>query len=101
MVGGITVNGVEMFVPKQVCSRGEFITFLYAAAGQPHIEVEGLVSPYSDVKNRYAYYYKPVMWGVSNGIFDFTEIQENSFAPEDKEHYPCTRALAVTLMLYC
>ncbi len=97
IVGGITVNGVEMFVPKQVCSRGEFVTFLYAAAGQPDYQKEGLVNPYSDVKSS-KYYYKPVMWGVSNGIFDFTEIQEDSFAPEDKEHYPCTRALAVTLM---
>ena len=58
-------------------TRGEFVTFLYRAAGRP--SVVGLTNPFTDVsKAGQPYFYEAILWaakenittGRGNGIFD-------------------------------
>ena len=82
---GIT-NGTTAttFSPANPCTRAQIITFLWRAAGSP--EPKSSESPFRDVTDTSAYYYKAVLWASEEGI-----AGGGTFAPND----PCTRAMAV------
>lgn len=62
------VNGVTetTFCPCDACTRAQFVTMLYRAAGCPEIGAD-VDNPFVDVKEG-AYYYDAVLWAVENGI---------------------------------
>lgn len=68
---GVT-NGTsaDTFSPDSTVTRGQAVTFLWRAAGSP--EPASKVSPFTDVKDSGAYYYKAVLWaeeqGITNGV---------------------------------
>lgn len=64
------------FGPSDNCTRGQVVTFLWRAAGNP--EPESANNPFSDVKES-DYFYKPVLWAVENGITAGTS--EDEFSP--------------------
>lgn len=65
------------FSPAATVTRAEAVTFLWRAAGSP--EPSSLVSPYMDVTNKGAYYYKAVLWAAEQGITG--GIGNNQFGP--------------------
>ena len=79
----------ETFSPKDTCTRGQVVTFLWAAAGRPEPESEDM--PFTDVPGN-AYYRKAVLWAVEQGITSGTATE--TFSPRDS----CTRAQAVTML---
>ncbi len=83
-------TGGGKFSPDKACSRAEIVTFLWRAYDKP--EPESTVSPFVDVTDPDAYYYKAVLWAVENGITGGTG--GGKFSPEA----PCTRAQAVTFL---
>lgn len=87
---GIT-NGMTQttFVPNSNCTRGQIVTFLWRAMGEPEAKAQQVA--FTDVKEG-AYYYDAVLWAVENGIT--TGMTAKSFAPDD----PCTRAQAMTFL---
>ena len=77
------------FSPNDTCTRGQVMTFLYAAKGKP--EADWSNNPFVDVKKS-KYYFKPVLWAFQNGItngVDATHFQPNG---------GCTRAQVVTFL---
>ena len=87
---GIT-DGIsnDLFGPKQPCTRGQIVTFLWRAAGSP--EPKGTAAGMTDVVPG-SYYAKAVAWAVENGIT--TGTAEGKFSPDAT----CTRAQAVTFL---
>ena len=83
-------NGTDPthFSPDAICTRGQAVTFLYRAAGEP--QVSG-VNPFYDV-HAGDYYYNAVRWAVKNGITDGTS--PSTFSPNDY----CSRAHIVTFL---
>ena len=81
-------NGVTatQFSPGATCTRGEIITFLWRAMGQP--EPEGSASPFADVTES-DFYYKPVLWAYEQGM-----AAGSNFSPKA----PCTRSEAVSFL---
>lgn len=79
---GIT-NGMSetTFEPGSKCTRGQIVTFLWRAEGQPDAGVE---AAFEDVGES-AYYYKAVQWAVENDVTKGTT--ETTFSPNDF----CTR----------
>lgn len=77
------------FSPNASCTRGQIVTFLWAANGRP--EPESNSNPFKDVKKS-AYYYKAVLWAVEKGITSGTSA--TTFSP----NAPCTRAQVVTFL---
>lgn len=63
------------FAPKEIVSRAQVVTFLYAYYGRPGATCD---NPFSDVKAK-DYYYDPVRWAFENHITAGTS--ENTFAP--------------------
>ena len=78
-----------LFGPKQSCTRGQVMTFLYHAAGDP--PVESAENPFADVKEG-KYYYKPVLWAVGSGVT--AGKSSTAFKPGEA----CTRAQIVTFL---
>ena len=91
MINDIT-NGTSAttFGTKDTCTRAQIVTFLWRAAGSP--EPETTESPFTDVTNPNASYYKAVLWAVENGIT--TGTSTTTFSPKRE----CTRAQAVTFI---
>ena len=88
---GITTGATaETFDPEGNCSRGQIVTFLWRAAGQP--EPKSSTSPFTDVQDPRAYYYKAVLWAVEKGITN--GMTETSFKP----NLVCTRGQVVTFL---
>lgn len=77
------------FSPSATCTRGQVVTFLWRAQGQP--EPKSANNPFSDVKAR-DYYYKPVLWAVEKGITGGTSA--TTFSP----NATCTSAQVVTFL---
>ena len=77
------------FSPKQDCTRGQFVTFLWRTMGQP--EPARTDNPFTDVKQK-AFYYKAVLWAVEAGVTSGTSA--TTFSPNN----PCTRAHVVTFL---
>ena len=61
------------FSPAATCTRGQVVTFLYRAAGEP--EPVSLDNPFGDVKET-DYFYKAVLWAVEQGITNGTGVDE-------------------------
>lgn len=86
---GIT-NGLDKshFGPQQACTRGQIVTFLWRAAGEPTVDA-GMT--FDDV--HYGdYCYNAVRWAVKNGITKGTS--STKFSPQQ----PCTRGQVVTFL---
>ena len=77
------------FSPDDSCTRGQVVTFLYRAAGEP--EVSGADNPFGDVSSG-DYYYDAVLWAVENGIT--TGTSGTTFSPDET----CTRGQVVTFL---
>ncbi len=77
------------FSPAATCTRGQVVTFLWRANGQPRLL--GVKNPFTDVKPS-DYFYDAVLWAVESGITQGTSA--TTFSPND----PCTRAHVVTFL---
>ena len=77
------------FSPGADCTRGQVVTFLWRAHGEP--APTSTENPFTDVQEG-AYYYDAVLWAVENGITSGTSA--TTFAPGDK----CTRQQIVTFL---
>ena len=86
---GVTGGKTETtFAPNEGCTRAQVVTFLWAANGKPEPTSE---NPFTDVAND-AWYLKPVLWAVENGIT--TGVTATEFGPEQT----CTRAQIATFL---
>ena len=86
ITGGINAT---TFAPNSGCTRGQVVTFLWRAAGEP--EPSTTVNPFTDVSAD-AYNYKAILWAYENGITGGTTA--TTFAP----NATCTRAQIVTFL---
>ncbi len=64
--GVTTGTGANTFSPANTVTRAEAVTFLWRAAGSP--EPASAASPFTDVTDPGAYYYKAVLWAAGQGI---------------------------------
>ena len=78
-----------LFNPNGNCTRGQVVTFLWRAAGQPEVDVEN--NPFVDVKPT-DYYFKPVIWAYMKGIT--TGTGANNFSPDQE----CSSAHIITFL---
>ena len=71
-------NGLDVthFGPHATCTRGQIVTFLWRALGEPAPTLT--VNPFVDVKES-DYYYKAVLWAVEKGVTKGTDATH--FAP--------------------
>ena len=94
-VGWAVRNGITKgmtsttFEPNGTCTRGQVVTFLWRAAGQPAAEDRN--DPFIDVKEN-AFYYEAVLWAVEQGITKGTSA--TTFEPETV----CSRGQIVTFL---
>ena len=74
-------NGITStrFGPKETVTRGQCVTFLWRAMGEP--EPKSKYNPFEDVPES-QYYYKPILWAVEKGITKGTD--KNHFSPDQK-----------------
>lgn len=84
-----TGKSPSSFDPDGICSRGEFVTFLYRAAGTPEIHTQD--TRFTDVEAG-RYYEKAVMWAVVNGVT--TGTSPTTFSPSET----CIRGQVVTFL---
>lgn len=77
-------TGENTFSPERTCTKGEILTFLWRALGEP----EGTADPFRGRFREDAYYYKPLVWAQENGVLS---EDRQDIDPKD----PCTRAAAV------
>lgn len=82
--------GNNHFRPMGTCTRGQIVTFLWREAGCP--EPKTAVSPFKDVQDPSAYYYKAVLWAAENKITE--GVRPDMFKP----HNSCTRGQVVTFL---
>lgn len=86
---GITTGtSSTTFSPNANCTRAQIVTFLWRAAGQPKVSGS---NPFKDVKSS-DYFYRAVLWAVSEGITSGTSA--TTFSPNNS----CTRAQAFTFL---
>jgi len=87
---GVT-NGTSAttFGTEDSCTRGQVVTFLWRAAGEP--EPRNAVNPFKDVKES-DYYYQPVLWAVEQGITGGTAADK--FSPDQT----CSTAHIITFL---
>ena len=69
-------TGGDAFSPDKTCTRAETVTFLWRIMGEPAPAASDCA--FTDVAPD-AYYYKPVLWAVENGITRGTS--ETAFEP--------------------
>ncbi|MBO4938475.1 MAG: leucine-rich repeat protein [Oscillospiraceae bacterium] len=87
---GITTGlSPTYFGVDENCTRGQFVTFLWRAAGEP--EPTTADNPFTDVEPG-QFYSKAVLWAVEKGIT--TGLSPTTFGVND----PCTRAQVVTFL---
>lgn len=87
---GITTGTSKTtFSPKDPCTRGQVVTFLWRAAGSP--EPKSSRMPFTDVGSK-AFYRKAVLWAVEQGITSGTSA--TTFGPNET----CTRAQIATFL---
>ncbi|MBE6910667.1 MAG: S-layer homology domain-containing protein [Ruminococcaceae bacterium] len=87
--GVTTGTSSTTFSPAATCTRGQVVTFLWRAMGQP--EPETKKNPFVDVVPE-DYFYKPVLWAVEQGITSGTSSE--TFSPSDT----CTNAHIITFL---
>ena len=96
---GITSGtSATTFSPGSPCTRGQVVTFLWRAAGEPADSgsdelpiIPARAVSFADVKPS-DYFYSAVLWAVDNGITNGTGT--NTFSPGST----CTRAQVVTFL---
>ena len=81
-------TGKYTFSPDRICTRADFVTFLWRAAGKP---VVNYAMNFSDVKES-SYYAEAVRWAASLGIV--TGLSKNTFGAANA----VTREQAVTML---
>ena len=87
---GVTAGTTKTtFSPNASCTRGQMVTFLWRAMGQPEPTITK--NPFTDVKTS-DYFYKAVLWAVEKGITAGTSA--TTFSPNDT----VTRAQTVTFL---
>ena len=87
---GITTGtGATTFSPNSPCTRGQVVTFLHRAAGEP--QPTKTSHPFADVKSS-GFYFDAVLWAVENGIT--TGTSSTRFSPNQT----CTRGQVVTFL---
>ena len=64
--GVTTGTGASTFSPDAAVTRAQAVTFLWRAVGSP--EPASASSPFTDVTDPSAYYYKAVLWAAEQGI---------------------------------
>ena len=80
---GVTTGTSETkFSPSATCTRGQVVTFLWRAFGEPEPSIK--INPFDDVKES-DYYYKAVLWAIENGITSGTG--EKTFSPDSTCSY--------------
>jgi len=84
-----TGMGEGKFAPDANCTRGQIVTFLWRAAGEP--EPTSTKNPFKDVKMD-DYFYKAVLWAVEKEITN--GLSAISFGPNES----CTRAQVATFL---
>ena len=84
-----TGTSATTFSPEMNVTRGQVVTFLWAAAGKP--EPKTAVNPFVDVAQS-DWYYKAVLWAVENGIT--SGMDATHFGPSAE----CTREQVVTFL---
>ncbi len=82
-------TGAAAFSPEATVTRGQAVTFLWRAMGEP--EPEAGANPFADVGED-DYYCKPVLWACSLGITKGTG--EGEFSPDG----PVTRGQMLTFL---
>lgn len=88
---GITAGTTDnSFSPTSACTRAQIVTSLWHAAGSP--EPAGTETPFTDVQNPDAWYYKPILWAYENGITSGVSV--DAFGVKQV----CTRAQVVTFL---
>ena len=90
--GVTTGTTATTFSPNDTCTRGQVVTFLWRAKGEPAPKTAA--NPFADVKTG-DYYYNAVLWAVEQGIT--TGTSATAFSPTDT----CTRAHIVTFLWRC
>lgn len=76
---GITAGTSDTtFSPRATVTRGQAVTFLWAAAGRP--QPKSTASPFEDVTSSALFYYQPVLWAVENGIT--AGVNDTQFGPD-------------------
>ena len=86
---GITSGtSATTFSPYNSCTRAQVMAFLYKAKGSPDVSVD---NPFTDVRES-DYFYKPVLWAVSEGITSGTSA--TTFSPYNS----CTRAQVMAFL---
>ena len=78
----------DKFSPNAPCTRGQVVTFLWRAQGEPEPAAS---NPFTDVSDS-AYYYKAVLWAVENEVTNGKT--PTTFGPADT----CTRGQIVTFL---
>ena len=87
---GITTGYSDgTFKPKNVCTRGQTVTFLWRMAGKPKADITK--NPFTDVKER-DYYYNAVLWASGKKIV--AGYSNGTFQPQGK----CLRRQMVTFL---
>ena len=87
---GITAGvSATRFAPDQTCTRGQMVTFLWRAAGEPDPSSDGNL--FEDVSEE-DYYGKAVLWAVEQGITKGTDAAH--FSPGTE----VTRGQSVTFL---
>lgn len=89
ITGGTNAAGTT-FSPTQDCSRGQIVTFLYAAKGRP---TPPRFNKFNDIKTG-VYYDKPANWAAKEGVTGGTNAAGTAFSPNRK----CTRAEIVSFL---
>lgn len=84
-----TGKGTGIFAPNDVCTRAQFITFMWKASGA--VKESPKDFPFVDVPE-HAYYYGAVVWAYNHKLASGTS--SNTFAPNGK----ITRAEAITML---
>ena len=82
-------TAADTFAPNDTCTRGQVVTFLWRAAGEP--KPSGAKNPFTDVKEG-SYYYEAVLWAVEQGIT--TGTSATTFSPNEG----CTRGQVATFL---
>ena len=93
---GYTGKKEGYFGPKDECTRGQIVTFLWRYAGSPQVDPSGAPT-FHDVKQT-DYFYKAVIWaasqGITTGYTDKNGDPTGYFGSNDE----CTRAQIVTFL---
>ncbi len=83
---GITAGKTATtFAPGETCTKGQILTFLWRANGQPE---PSAANPFTDV-TRINYYYKAALWAAEQGLVSCSVLGASA---------PCTRAMTMTYL---